>query len=105
MDFGLATKKGTLVTGGPMAFRPPEQFKNDDYGHGHDAWSFGILLQKLITGRTPTLVTGGRPEDRLNVTKRIADELVVQVENAAETIYGDINEGISGLGTPKLFFY
>jgi serine/threonine protein kinase/Tol biopolymer transport system component len=59
MDFGLAylggksriTKTGTIL--GTPSYMAPEQIRGEQTDSRADIWSFGVVLQEMITGRPP----------------------------------------------------
>lgn len=60
VDFGICRKHrkrgirvDMLTITGTLYYRAPEMFTGGGYNEKVDIWSTGILIYKLITGRTP----------------------------------------------------
>ncbi len=59
MDFGLAKLKGsvkltrTSSTVGTLAYMSPEQIAGEEVDARSDVFSFGVLLNEMLTGKTP----------------------------------------------------
>jgi calcium-dependent protein kinase len=60
IDFGISKrfiKRGSLIDmwtiTGTLYYRAPEMFEGDGYREEVDVWAAGILLYKLVTGKTP----------------------------------------------------
>jgi len=70
-DFGLSrvkTNSATTVSDiGPVKWMAPEAILNKAYSEASDAWSFGVLLWEIVTGRTPW-----EEEDALEVAMKVS---------------------------------
>lgn len=72
-DFGLSrvkTTAGTTMSNiGPVKWMAPEAIVDKAYSEASDAWSFGVLLWEMVTGRVPW-----EEEEALQVAMRVGKE-------------------------------